>query len=231
MKKIILALAGLIITISSIAQVDESKIGGWYGYLWNTKFSNSNFGLQGDIQYRNWNVAGDLSQLLIRAGVNYTPNNTNLRFTLGYASNFTSGMDETETELEHRIYQELIMPQKVGNRIYLRHRYRYEQRFIEGDDFRTRLRYALFMSIPFNKTEIKKDAIYMAFYNELFINGQRDVGNGREVPWFNQHRISLGLGYAITDNFRIQGGMMMQTTNSFQKGAIKVTFHHRLGDL
>jgi hypothetical protein len=229
MKKLMLAIAGLMIISGSYAQVDENQLGGWYGYLWNTKFNNTQFGLQGDIHYRNWDIAGDLSQLLIRAGVTYTPKNTNLRFTLGYASNTEGAFGEDdETVGENRIYQELTLPQKIGERIYLRHRYRFEQRFSDDQDFRSRYRYALFMSIPFNKTDLSKNAIYGAIYNELFINGQDQLGE-REVGWFNQHRISAMLGYSLSNNLRVQAGWMMQTTNSFQKSALTVTLHHKIG--
>jgi hypothetical protein len=41
--------------------------------LYTTKFKNSQFGIQGDVQYRNWNTLGDLEQLLLRSGVTYKP--------------------------------------------------------------------------------------------------------------------------------------------------------------
>jgi hypothetical protein len=40
-------------------------------YFYTTKFKNSQFGIQGDVQYRNWNTLGDLEQLLLRSGVTY----------------------------------------------------------------------------------------------------------------------------------------------------------------
>lgn len=55
-------------SFSAFSQVDEDKIGAWYMYFWNTTFSESKVGLQGDIQYRNWNLVGDLEQLLLRGG-------------------------------------------------------------------------------------------------------------------------------------------------------------------
>ena len=58
-------------------------------------------------------------------------------------SNATSG--------EHRIYQEALYPVKFGNRIHTNHRFRYEQRLVEGQDLRTRYRYNLFINVPLNK--------------------------------------------------------------------------------
>ena len=54
------------------AQVDEDQLGAWYMYFWGTRFNDSQWGLQGDVQYRNWDLGGDLEQLLIRGGLPYT---------------------------------------------------------------------------------------------------------------------------------------------------------------
>jgi len=153
MKKKISLLFLLLISLSSYGQDTEPHdIGAWYMYFFNTKFKNSNFGIQGDFQHRNWNVLGDLEQLLLRSGVTYNPKNTNVVLTLGFA-NITTGQlgESNETVNENRIYQEALLPQKVGERIYLTHRFRYEQRFVDDQDFRTRYRYNLFMNIPLNK--------------------------------------------------------------------------------
>ena len=40
------------------AQIDEDQLGAWYMYFWNTDFGDRPWGLQGDVQYRNWNIAG-----------------------------------------------------------------------------------------------------------------------------------------------------------------------------
>ena len=56
-------------SFSAFSQSNEDKPGAWYMYFWNTSFSESKFGLQGDVQYRNWNLLGDLEQLLLRGGI------------------------------------------------------------------------------------------------------------------------------------------------------------------
>lgn len=212
---------------SAFAQVDGEKTGAWYMYFWNTQFKESNFGLQGDIQYRNWNLGGDLEQLLLRGGVTYTPDNANVKFTLGYG-NITSGEfgESNETSSEHRVYQEALLPQKVGNRFYLTHRFRYEQRWVETQDFRTRYRYNLFLNIPFNKADLSRDAIYLALYNEIFINGERGIGEGRSVEFFDRNRFYSALGYSLRDNLRVQLGYLEQTTNSLSKGQLQLSLHH-----
>ena len=71
MKNIYLLLS---LTMSSIfmfgqAGPDQNKMGAWYMYFYNATFNESCWGIQGDIQYRNWNTFGDLEQLLIRSGI------------------------------------------------------------------------------------------------------------------------------------------------------------------
>jgi len=216
----------LFINFNANAQVDENQLGGWYMYFWDTEFGESKFGLQGDVQYRNWDMMGDLEQLLLRAGLTYSPN-ANLKLTLGYA-NITSGAfgDSNETSSESRIYQEALLPHKISSRIYLKHRFRYEQRWVEDQDFRTRYRYNLFLNIPLNQPNLDKNSVYLAFYNEVFINGQSDIGNGRSVDIFDRNRLYAALGYALKDNLKLQLGFMEQTSSNLSKGQLQLSLHH-----
>lgn len=213
----------------SFAQVDEDQMGGWYMYMWSTTFGESKFGLQGDFQYRNWDLIGDLEQLLLRGGFTYQPTDTPIKFTLGYG-NITSGAfgDSQETSSESRIYQEALLSQKVGKRFYLRHRFRYEQRFVEGQDMRTRWRYAIFMDVPLNKTDTGKGAIYLALYNELFINGERGIGQGRSVTVFDRNRTYGALGYGLSNRLKIQVGYMQQNSDAVRKGQLQFSLHHSI---
>ncbi|WP_300433838.1 DUF2490 domain-containing protein [Christiangramia sp.] len=227
MKKLFsLTLFLLFLNFNINAQVDEDQTGGWYMYFWDTSFGESKFGLQGDIQYRNWDLIGDLEQLLLRAGATYSPSE-NIKFTVGYA-HITSGVfgDSDATSSESRVYQEALLPHKITSRIFLKHRFRYEQRWVEDQDFRTRYRYNLFLNIPLNQTNLNKNAIYLAFYNEIFINGQKDIGDGRRVEIFDRNRLYGALGYAIKDNLKVQLGFMEQTSNNLSKGQLQLSLHH-----
>lgn len=206
---------------------DEDQLGAWYMYFVQKKFKNSQFGLQGDYQFRFWDAGSDLEQILLRTGVTYTPKNANILFTAGYA-NITTGEpgEGTNNVVENRIYQEALFSQKIGRRFLLTHRLRYEQRWVENQDFRTRYRYNLFMNVPFNNTTLEKGTIYLALYNEIFINGQTDIGDGRTVQFFDRNRTYLGLGYNILDNLRVQGGWMKQTTVNWAKGQTQLSLHH-----
>jgi len=229
MKKSGLFLLVLAFSLPASSQPDEDVTGAWYMYFFNAQFKESQFGFQGDIQYRNWNVIGDLEQLLLRGGINYQPKGSKARFTLGYGNISTGVMgEETSTTMEHRIYQEALLPHNPLERVFLTHRFRYEQRFVENQDFRTRYRYTLFMNIPLNQSTVAKNAVYIALYNELFINGQREIGSGNTVEIFDRNRTYLGLGYGISDRLRVQGGWMLQTTDNWSKGQLQVSLHHKI---
>ena len=227
-KKLILICSLLFSSISTQAQIDESAWGGWYMYFFDAKFTEgSHWGVQGDVQYRNWNTVGDLEQLLLRGGLTYSPEGWAGMFTYGYG-NIQTGVygDSEETSHENRMYQELLMPQKLGWRLFLKHRFRYEQRWVEGQDFRTRYRYNLFLTVPLNDAVVKTKVAYLSFYNELFINGQRDIGDGRTVEIFDRNRSYAALGYAFRDNVKVQFGVMRQTTDSWAKNQIQLSLHH-----
>jgi hypothetical protein len=229
MRRVVTIFLGLVLTLPLFSQIEEDKTGAWYMYFYNAKFGESRFGFQGDIQYRNWNLGGDLEQLLLRGGLNFQPAGSSAVFTLGYG-NITSGVmgEETSTSIEHRIYQEALLPHQPLERVFLTHRFRYEQRFVENQDFRTRYRYTLFMNVPLNREKVEKQALYIALYNEIFINGQRETGNGNEVELFDRNRTYLGLGYGITDQLRIQAGWMKQVTDNWSKGQVQLSLHHRI---
>ena len=209
------------------AQIQEDQTGGWYMYFFNTTLNDSPWGIQGDLQHRNWNIAGDLEQLMLRGGLTYSPQNANIKFTLGYG-NITTGAFESDntTTAESRFYQEALFPVKFGNRFYTNHRFRYEQRFVENQDFRTRYRYNLFLNIALNKVNMERNTIYLALYNELFMNGQRTIGNGNTVEFFDRNRLYGAVGYVIQDGLKVQLGVMNQTTDSWGKNQIQLSLHH-----
>jgi len=226
--KIWLVLICNLLSFHSYSQINEDETGAWYMYFWNTNIKQSSFGFQGDIQYRNWNIIGDLDQLLLRGGFTFSPSKSDVKFTLGFA-HITSGVygESKDTKQESRIYQEALLPQKIGERFYLMHRFRFEQRFVENQNFRTRWRYNLFITLPLNKTELKKGAIYLSVYNEIFINGERNIGNGNSVEIFDRNRTYGAIGYSISDNLKLQIGYMKQTTDNWSKGQIQLSVHQK----
>ena len=207
--------------------VDGDQLGAWYMYFFTARFGEGPWGVQGDAQLRQWNLAGDLEQLLLRGGLTYRPEGFDGMLTLGYASITTGqfGRDFDGTVHENRVYQEALLPHRVAKRLLLAHRFRFEQRWNEGQDLRTRYRYMLFANVPFNADALGEGVWHLALYNELFVNGQRDIGDGRAVEYFDRNRTYAGIGYGIAEGLRVQLGAMRQTTNAWAKNQLQVSLH------
>jgi len=178
----------------------ESSIGNWLIYFGN-KDLNSSFNWHHEIQHRNYNILGELEQLLVRTGLGYNVNENN-NILLGYGFIDSRNKAKESNEIlkvnEHRIYQQFISKQVIG-KIKIQHRYRFEQRFIE-DDFKLRYRYFLSLNIPLLKTNKK---YYISAYNEIFIDASQENS-------FDRNRIYGGLGYQLNSNIKLELGYMNQ---------------------
>jgi len=208
----------------SFAQ-DDPDLGAWYMYFGGVEFENSQFGVHAEAQYRNHNIVGDLEQLLLRTGLRYHLKDGSATFTMGYGNITTQAVGEpNNTVIENRIYQEALLKQNVLT-ASLNHRFRYEQRFVDNQDFRTRLRYALFINIPLTDKKFSPGGFYIPIYNEIFINGEKMP----RIEYFDRNRLYGGLGYVWRDNLKVQVGIMEQTlNNNFSKTQLQFSLHHNL---
>ena len=208
------------------AQLNENQLGAWYMLFWSYDFENSRFGLQGDYQYRSWNAGGDMEQFMFRNGLTYRPKNTDIKLTAGFARIVTGTFgDSNSTFGENRFYLEALVPHTIGERIYVTHRYRAEHRYVDDQDSRSRFRYFLSVNVPFNQPDLNQGAFYFSFYNEIFVNGQKDIGENRTVSLFDRNRIYGGFGYSISNSARVQMAVMRQSTNNWSKNQLQLSLH------
>lgn len=198
-----IVLTAALLFFMKIATAQTNDVGNWLIYFGNAPLKNS-WNWHHEVQLRNYNAIGDLEQLLIRTGIgkDLTPGNNNLLLGYGYihGQTYVDGAKEKVKTNEHRIFQQFITRQHFG-RVYLQHRYRFEQRFIE-DDFRLRFRYFLGINIPVNRSEMIKGAFYASVYNELFIHGDGTL--------FDRNRLYGALGFQVSKNTRLEAGIMSQ---------------------
>lgn len=224
MKKLAVLLA-LMASINLSAQNIEDELGAWYMYFWDSKFTEAGtWGIQGDFQYRDFEILGNTEQLLLRSGLTYQPKNTPIMFTQGYAFIQSGSFGGSNFTNESRIYQEILIKQSIASRFKLAHRFRFEQRFFDESNtpFRTRVRYNIFVNYIFNDIRYQKGALYLAFYNELFMNTDQSVSSNL----FDRNRLYLALGYAFSEQLRGQLGIMRQSNTAFGKNQLQLSLHH-----
>jgi len=196
----------------------ESDLGNWYLYLGNKKLNNQ-WNLHHEVQYRNYDAIGDLEQLLLRTGIGYnlTENNNNILLGYGYilSENYIGDSDDKQSVHEHRIYQQFQTKHIMGV-FNLKHRFRFEQRFVE-DDFKSRLRYFLSVSIPVNNKTLEDKTLYVAAYNELFLNTAASM--------FDRNRLYGGIGYKINKTIKLELGYMNQFFESSSRDQINTIMY------
>ncbi|MBK9981033.1 MAG: DUF2490 domain-containing protein [Saprospiraceae bacterium] len=218
MKRFVLTLL-ILIPIAGFSQ--KSDVGNWFIYFGNQKINNK-WNWWNEVQYRNYNFAGDLQQLLLRTGVGYNLTENNNNVLLGYAfiksQRYIPNSDDKVGTNEHRLYQQFITRQNFG-RVFIQHRYRIEERFL-ADDFKMRFRYFLSLNVPLNKKTMEAKAIYASAYNEIFLNSTNTL--------FDRNRLYGALGYVFSKNFRMEAGFMNQTLESSYRNQFQIVLFNNL---
>lgn len=209
----------LLCTIALHAQ--KSNTGNWFIYLGNQKINNK-WNWHNEVQYRNFNFMGDLSQLLVRTGIGYnlTENNNNILLGYGFINSqkYLSNSNEKVGTNEHRVFQQFITRQSF-NKVFLQHRYRIEERFFPND-FQMRFRYFLGINIPINKPRLEKNAYYFSAYNEIFINAQQNI--------FDRNRLYGAIGYVFNKNIKMEAGYMVQTLESTNRNQFQIVIFNNI---
>lgn len=203
------------------AASQSSKTGNWFIYFGNQSL-NKKWNIWNEVQYRNYNLAGDMQQLLLRAGLGYNLSENNNNVLLGYgfihSQNYIANTDQKTSTNEHRIYQQFITRQNFG-RVYLQHRYRVEERLFPNN-LQMRMRYLLALNLPLNHKKMEAKTFYLSAYNEVFIQ--------THTPLFDRNRLYGALGYVINDNFRAELGFMAQTTERTSRNQFQVVLFNNL---
>ena len=219
MKKIVTIGLTLMMISPIISFSQSSDLGNWLIYFGNKKIK-TNWNWHHEVQYRNYNVVGDLEQLLLRTGIGYnlTENNNNILLGYGFihSQNYIDNTDNKENVNEHRIFQQFITRQSIS-RVKIQHRYRFEQRWIEESDFKLRFRYFLFLNIPINNPDLTDNTWYTSIYNEIFINHKQVI--------FDRNRLYVGIGYQLNKIAKFEIGYMNQFLNNGNRDQINlITF-------
>lgn len=222
MKKAILVLAILLFNMNSFSQ--NTPLGTWYMYFGNTKLTNTKWNLNYDIQNRNHKFASDLNQMLLRASVQYALFD-NLTVGTGYAFVHTEQFEKPNNPFtENRIFQDVLTNQKIATAT-VKHRFRFEQRFIENQDFKSRFRYQLGLDIPLYQNTEKNQNLYATMYNEVFMNTDK---SSRKANVFDRNRLYFGVGFKVNKDLGFQVGWMNQMLQKTSHQQLMFSLHHNL---
>ncbi len=124
---------------------------------------------------------------------------------------FESEQKAPET-IEHRVWQQFILTNKLS-RLKFEHRYRVEQRWV-NQQYRNRLRYRLMLFLPLNKPVIEKGSLFLAAYDEIFINTKQ--------TFFDRNRLYGAVGYQLHKTTGVQLGILRQRVNDFGKFYLQI---------
>lgn len=200
--------------------------GYWIAYTGDNKL-NKQFGIHSEIQLRNLFVERTVESFLVRTGVNiyiqpYAMGTAGYGFFYGTPSrDYIIGSKTAE----HRIWQQLILRQKT-KAIFMEHRYRLEQRFIENistgvhrQDHRFRYRFqALF---PLYSISPRLRHLFIGVNNEIMINFRSNPAR-----LFDRNRFFSGIGYQVSPKMNFQLGYLNQFVHN--PGAEKAQIDHIL---
>ena len=158
--------------------------------------------IHSEIQIRTYDLHGSLNQILLRAGWlhSFGPS---ISIAGGYAFIYGQTAEEERASREHRLWEQLIQFDKFDH-VWMEHRYRLEQRFMDNDagsSYQTRARYRL--QATFWLTDPGSRGFFVNTYDEIFIAFT-------ERP-FDQNRLYGAIGYAINDHTNVQVGYLMNT--------------------
>jgi hypothetical protein len=184
------------------ANAQNSKLGSWdiVGMNMNLR---KNWTIYAETQTRSQSLTQDFYYHELKAGLQYNfPKKGSVLFGVGdyktydYPGNFKSPANTKE----FRMWQQLVLINNI-DRIKIEHRYRIEQRWVNGDFF-NRFRYRFNPIVPINKSTITTNTLYATAFDEVFFTN--------EAPYFLRNRVFGGLGYQFSKTFLLQGGFIRQ---------------------
>ncbi len=196
--------------LGQVAKVAPNPGGYWVSYIGDNKL-NARIGIHSEAQFRNFFLDRTVETLLLRTGLNIYLKPYAMG-TLGYGYFYNEPSDEQvlgSRVSENRIWQQLILRQK-STFIFMEHRYRLEQRFLQNlsNDTRQtdhRLRYRFQTLFPLYSVSPHLRHFFVALNNEIMINFRRDPSR-----LFDRNRFFSGLGYQVSPKMNFQLGYLNQ---------------------
>ncbi|MCC5917344.1 MAG: DUF2490 domain-containing protein [Cryomorphaceae bacterium] len=201
----------LSISVMAQNQIRPESYGQWFMYFGDNKI-NDRWGLHTELQLRNYFLQNTVEQTLARLGANYYLNKFSM-VSAGYGFIYTQPSAqnvEGTTLLEHRVWEQLILRHKTDN-VFIEHRYRLEQRFIENistgqAQYGDRVRYRLQALFPLYSISPRLRYFFINTYNEIFMN----LGLNVSGQIFDRNRLYFAIGVQYSPKLNFQIGYLNQ---------------------
>ena len=196
-----IALMALFFCTKALAQTDD--LGSWTIFSAKKNFNAKWYGFA-ETQFRSQKMYSTFYYNEYKGGVGYNiSKDVNVLVAMGHYVTYQS---DGEFKLpvatdEVRTWQQLTVVSKVIHRVSLEHRYRTEQRWINGV-YRNRFRYRANAIIPINHSTVTTKTWYASVYDEVFFTN--------EDPYFERNRFLAGIGYEFTKALTIQTSWIRQ---------------------
>jgi hypothetical protein len=219
-------IAFAVLTICSFSvKAQDSKTGTW-GIITVLMPGDSvhRWGGYSELQIRTNGAFSQFQYYEAKAGVSYDidKNFVALMGTGTYHTYDYLDLSKGPNTNEYRVWEQMTINQYLTP-IKFEHRYRVEQRWVNGD-YRNRFRYRLNMFIPLNNTKIVAKTWFLSIFDEVFFNNK--------VPNFERNRISASLGYQFDKKWIVQAGWINQrnyvVNQSSAKNNIMLTLMYRI---
>ncbi len=155
-----------------------------------------------------------------KAGIGYNiPKKLSLLFAMSDCRTYSSTGNFKNLQIqEFRMWEQLILNSNL-NRLRIEHRYRIEQRWINGE-YRNRFRYRINPLIPLNGKTLVPHVLFASISDEVFFSDN--------IPYFEGNRFYAGAGYLFSRLLMLQAGFVRQyayrkTDNGSGKNFIQTT--------
>jgi hypothetical protein len=218
-KRIIFFLSLCFICVKTQAQKSpENQLGAWYMYNGSHKISEK-YALKTMAHFRYFELASAFQQEIYRLGINYTfTPSTNITFGVSYATGDIAYDTSSINLYESRFYEDLNL-KSSWRKLTIKHRFRFEQRFIHRDlttnQFQNWIRHDFNINYPISK-------LWNAYlFNEIFLNlnspqtfVQNWTGAGLLYKWDSNIQLKMGYFQIKSPTMilnRVQLGLILNT--------------------
>ena len=174
----------------------EDKLGSWYIYN-GFYYLSPKIELFADTQLRLYEPVSNTERFLIRPYLSYYFNKqSNIGLGIEYHKSYSyaeSGQEKPDSDEIRLTLQGMLF--NFFDRTTLQHRYRLEQRWVDGIS-KQRARYRLQATIPLNNKSLTPGTWFVNVNNEIMITIGQDLG-------FNQNWTYFAPGYQFTKSLNL----------------------------